>query len=76
MEEPGLNITKVIVPREATAINNHYEEIIKMQNKKTIEYVAIHGQMLKKFYPVHDRSFRGCGAKRPPYIKSLTDILQ
>ena len=35
-------------PREAINVINHYEEIMKITNKKMIGYVAIQRQMFKK----------------------------
>ena len=54
VEEPGLTIANMINLREAITIINHYEEIIKKENKKTIGYVVIQGQMLKKFRDTED----------------------
>ena len=48
VEEPGFIITNVNNPRELMTIINHYDEIIKTQNKKA-RYLAIQGQMLTKF---------------------------
>lgn len=48
VEEPEFIITNVNNPRELMTIINHYDEIIKTQNKKA-RYLAIQGQMLTKF---------------------------
>lgn len=47
--EIEFNMTRITNPREAINVINHYEEIMKTRNKKIIEYIAIQGQMLKKF---------------------------
>ena len=47
--EIEFNMTRITNPREAINVINHYEEIMKTQDKKIIEYIAIQGQMLKKF---------------------------
>ena len=47
-------IDNVPDPREAVTIINGYEEIVKTQNKKTIEYVAKQRQMLKNFRDTED----------------------
>ena len=49
MEERELNIHNIIEQTEAIDIIKYYEEIIKTRNKKTIQYEAMQGQMLKKF---------------------------
>ena len=48
------NITGITEPRETTNFINHYEEIMKTQNKKIIEYVTIQRKMLRKFKGTED----------------------
>ena len=54
VEELEFSITSIIDPKEAITIINHYEEIIKTQNKKAIGYAAIQGQMSKRFKDTED----------------------
>ena len=49
VEELRLKIDNLTDPGESFAIINDYEEMIKPQNKKTKEYVAKQGEMLKNF---------------------------
>ena len=53
-EEVEFNITRINNPREAINIANHYEEIMKTQNKKVIGILATQEQMLKKFKDMYD----------------------
>ena len=41
-------------PREAINVINHYDEIMKIPNKKIIGYVAIERQMFKEVYGPED----------------------
>ena len=50
----GFNITSMNGPREAINVINHYEEIMKITNKKMIGYVAIQRQMFKEVYGPED----------------------
>ena len=48
VEEREIDINNIIDQEEAIDIIKHYEEIIKMRNKKkTITYEEVQGQMLK-----------------------------
>ena len=58
VEEPGFIITNVNNPRELMTIINHYDEIIKTQNKKA-RYLAIQGQMLTKFKDMEEFTENG-----------------
>ena len=51
IEEQGLNKTANSLNnfQEAIFIIRHYEDIIKTQNKKPIEYIGKQGQLFKKF---------------------------
>ena len=50
VEEREIDINNIIDQEEAIDIIKHYEEIIKMRNKKkTITYEEVQGQMLKRF---------------------------
>ena len=46
-KEREFNITSITNPRKAINVIDHYKEIMKTQNKKTIGYVATQGQILK-----------------------------
>ena len=48
------NITSITTTREAINVINHFEEIMKIKNKKIIRYAAVQGQMLKKFKDMED----------------------
>ena len=51
VEEQALNKTAntVSISQEAILIINRYEDIIKTQNKKAIEFIGKQGQLLKNF---------------------------
>ena len=49
VQEREFNIHNIIDQGEAIDIIKHYVDIMKTENKKTIRYEAIQGQMLKKF---------------------------
>ena len=46
-KEREFNITSITNSRKAINVIDHYKEIMKTQNKKTIGYVATQGQILK-----------------------------
>ena len=54
MEDIEFNITSITDLREGINVIDHYEEIMKTQKKKIIEYAAIQVQMLKKFKDTKD----------------------
>ena len=49
MEKPVLDIVNVADPRKVINLINHYKEFLKTENIKTIGYVAMQRQILKKF---------------------------